>query len=280
MSQASEPNLPKVVLITGASSGFGHRTAQKLLQKGFIVYPAARRVEKMQDLADDGAHVLQMDVTQDEEVKNGIARVIAEQGRIDVLINNAGYGAYGAIEETPIGEVQYQFDVNVFGYGRLIQAVLPHMRDKRDGRIINVASLVSHLSTPIIGWYAATKHAVDAMSDALRMEVKSLGIDVVLIEPGAVKTGFEDVAFAKLDAAPHADDYRGFVEGFRNYASRMYKRSPGPDGTAEAIVRATTARRPRVRYRTTRDSKLLAPLSSLMPDWISDWITIRQLSDR
>ncbi len=273
----NKPLMEKVVLITGASSGFGHRTAEKLLERDFIVYPAARRVEMMQDLADQGATPLKMDVTNDEEVRAGVARILTEQGRVDVLVNNAGYGAYGAIEETPIEEVEYQFDVNVFGYGRLIQAVLPSMRERRSGRIINVASLVSHLSTPIIGWYAATKHAVDAMSDALRMEVKKLGIDVVLIEPGAVKTGFEEVAFTKLDAAPHADDYRGFVNGFRNYAARMYKRSPGPDGTADAIVRAITARRPKVRYRTTSDSKFLAPLSTLTPDRISDWLTVRQL---
>lgn len=250
----------KVVLITGTASGFGKATAQKLIEKGYIVYGGDIQVEANKYLDKIGGHALVMDVTKDEQVKNGVQKVIDEQGRIDVLINNAGYGSYATIENIDMDELKHQFDVNVFGYARLQQAVLPHMRKQRSGRIINVSSLVGEVSVPILGWYAATKHAIEGMSDALRQEVKQFNIDVVKIQPGAVNTGFDEVALAKLEASHVPDDYKSLVENFDAMAKQMYARVEGPDGTANFIVEAVEAEIPETEYRTTADARSLMEL--------------------
>lgn len=267
----------KTALITGGSAGFGKCVAEKLLHRGYTVYACARRVELMRDLADGGAHVLHMDVTDDASVAEGVERIMAEQGRIDILLNNAGYGSYGAVECVPLSEVKRQFDVNVFGAARLNQAVLPHMRAARSGRIINVSSVTGLLATPVIGWYAATKHALEGMSDALRVEVRKHGIHVVLIEPGVVKTCFDEVAFETLDRVNHPEDYRGMVRTFRYHAEGMYTRGQGPERTAETIIRAMEARRPRARYRTTYDGKLLPWAKRLLGTRVCDWVLSSQL---
>lgn len=266
-----------IVLITGASAGFGKLVAEKLLEKGYTVYAAARRVERMQDLEAKGAHVMHMDVTDTDSVRAGVARILDEQQRLDVLFNNAGYGSYGTIEDVPLEEIQRQYDVNVFGMGRLIQAVLPQMRKQGSGRIINTSSVVGHVSTAVIGWYASTKHAVEAFSDALRMEVKPLGIDVVVIEPGAVKTEFDEVAFATLDSLNHAEDYKPLVAGFRKYTGKLYSQSPGPESTARAVVKAIEAKKPKTRYATTMDAKLLPRVKRLLTDKLFDKIVLSQM---
>ncbi len=267
----------KTVLITGASAGFGKLVAEKLLAKGYTVYAAARRVERMQDLEAKGAHVMHMDVTDNDSVKAGVARVLEEQQRLDVLFNNAGYGSYGTIEDVPLEEIQRQYDVNVFGMGRLIQAVLPQMRKQRAGRIINTSSVVGQMSTAVVGWYASTKHAVEAFSDALRMEVKPLGIDVVVIEPGAVKTEFDEVAFGTLDSLEHAEDYKPLVAGFRKYTGGMYAKCPGPEGTAKAVIKAIEAKNPKTRYATTLDAKLLPRVKRLLTDKLFDKVVLSQM---
>ena len=267
----------KVILITGASAGFGKHVAARLLDEGCIVYAAARRVEKMLDIEANGAHILKMDVTVTASVDAGVAKVIKEQGRIDVLFNNAGYGSYGAIECIPLEEVQRQYDVNVFGIARMLKVVLPYMRKKRSGLIINMASAVGHVSAPILGWYASTKHPVEGLSDALRMEVKHLGIKVVLIEPGAVKTEFGDVALATLDKINHPDDYKSTVQAFRTFCENKYKRSPGPKSTADAVLMAIKAERPKARYATTIDAKVLPKVKRLLGDRLFDKSFLRQL---
>jgi short-subunit dehydrogenase len=254
----------QVILITGASAGFGRLTAEKLLAEGHIVYAAARRVEKMLDLEASGAVILEMDVTDDQAVEAGVDKLIAEQGRIDVLVNNAGYGSYGMVECVPMEEIKHQFDVNVFGYGRLIQAVLPHMRARKQGKIINVASIVSHVSAPLLGWYVATKHAIKGMTEALRMEVKQFDIEVVQIEPGAVKTEFDEVSFATLEKVEHPEDYRTLLDGMHQALVNMYKTCPGPESTANAIVRAIKARQPNAVYRTTMDARILPLVRALV----------------
>ena len=256
----------KVVLITGTASGFGKATAEKLVEKGYIVYGGDIQVEANQYLDKIGGHALVMDVTKYEQVKSGVQKVINEQGRIDILINNAGYGSYATIENIDIDELKYQFDVNVFGYARLQQAVLPHMRKQKSGRIINVSSVVGEVSTPILGWYAATKHSVEAMSDALRMEVKPFNIDVVKIQPGAVNTGFDEVAFAKMDASNIPDDYKPMADEFKTYMVDSYSKVEGPEGTADYIVKAVEAKKPKTEYRTTSDARLLMKIK----DWRSE----------
>lgn len=267
----------KTVLITGASSGFGKRVAERLLNEGYTVYAAARGVDKMSDLEVKGAHILKMDVTDSSSVDTGVERVIREQGRVDVLFNNAGYGSYGTIECIPLEEIKIQYDVNVLGMARLIRAVLPHMRDQKSGLIINTASIVGHVSLPVLGWYASTKHAVEGMSDALRMEVKNLGIDVVIIEPGAVRTGFDRVASSTLDRLDHPEDYQPLVKAFRRFSENMYAKAPGPDSTADAVVKAIKARRPRTRYATTRDARILPRVRRWFGDRLFDRILLSRL---
>jgi short-subunit dehydrogenase len=266
----------KTVLITGASSGFGKRVAEKLLDEGYTIYAAARRVETMIDIEAKGAHILRMDVTDNKSVEVGVDQVIKEQGRIDVLFNNAGYGSYGIIECVPIEEIQHQFDVNVFGMARLIKAVLPRMREQRNGLIINTASSVGRFSSAVLGWYASTKYAIEGMSDALRMEVKPFGIDVVVIEPGVVKTEFGRVALAALDKIEQPEDYKTLVLASKKYLENMYAKSPGPESTADAVLKAIKAKRPKTRYATTTDAKLLPIVRQWIGDRLFDSLILHQ----
>ncbi len=231
----------------------------------------------MEDLQARGARLLAMDVTDDGSVQSGVAQIIDEQGHIDVLFNNAGYGSYGAVECVPLEEIRHQYDVNVFGVARLIQAVLPHMRQKRQGRIINMASLVGRLSTPMLGWYASTKHAIEGMSDALRMEVRQFGIDVVVIEPGPVQTEFETVATASFERIDHPADYRAMATVFQKYNRELYAKAPGPAGTVNAVLAAIEARRPRRRYATTRLAKIAPFLRRWLGDGFFDWAMLNSL---
>ena len=260
----------KTVLITGASSGFGRRVTEKLLAEGYIVYAAARRIEKMRDIEAKGARLLKMDVTDTASVNAGVARIIEEQKQIDVLFNNAGYGSYGAIECVPLEEIQRQYEVNVFGMARMIKAVLPYMRERKSGLIINTSSVVGKVSMPILGWYASTKHAVEAISDALRMEVKHLGIHVVVIEPGPVRTEFEETAFLTLDKLVQPEGYRSLAATFKRYSENMYAKAPGPDSTADAVVTAIKANRPKCRYPTTIMAKVLLKVKWLFGDRLLD----------
>lgn len=256
----------KVVLITGTASGFGKATAERLVEKGYIVYGGDIQVEANLYLNDIGGHALVMDVTSDEQVNAGVKKVIDEQGRIDVLINNAGYGSYSTIENIDMDELHHQFDVNVFGYARLQKAVLPYMRAQKSGRIIVTSSVVGHVSTAYAGWYASTKHAVEAMADALRMEVQHLGIDVVKIKPGAVDTGFENVAFEKLDAAEVADDYKELQRQFTLAMKDIYSECEGPENTADIIVKAVEKKKPKTTYKTTSDAKMMIFMESLLSE--------------
>lgn len=240
-----------VAIVTGASSGIGESTCYALRRNGFHVYAAARRVEQMQPLASAGIQVERVDVTDDGSMVALVDRVVSAAGRIDVLVNNAGYGSYGALEDVAMDEARRQFDVNVFGLARLTQLVLPHLRARRSGRIINMSSMGGKIHEPLGGWYHATKFAVEGLSDSLRMELAPFGIHVVVIEPGAIKTEWAGIAAEHVRAVsadgPYAQQARG-VAAVLDAASRPGTRGSSPDVVAEAVVKAATARRPRTRY--------------------------------
>ena len=240
----------RTALVTGASSGIGQDTARKLQALGYTVYGAARRTDRLRALAADGIHPLPMDVTDDASMSAGVDRILEETGRIDVLVNNAGYGSFGAIEDVPMDEARRQFEVNVFGLARLTQLVAPHMRAQGSGTIINISSMGGKLTTPLGGWYHATKYAVEALSDALRMELRPFGIDVVVVEPGCIRTAWWAIAADHLKAtasgSAYADQIRA-VAGTMRSESNQRRYSP-PEVIARTIGKIVTARRPRTRY--------------------------------
>ncbi len=188
----------KTALVTGASSGIGKSTVEMLLNAGVRVYAAARRLEKMKDLEENGALTVKMDITDKDSMKEIIDRILNREGSIDILINNAGYGSYGANEDVPIDEGRRQWEVNIFGPASLIQMVLPGMRENRYGKIINISSIGGKIYTPFGGWYHATKHALEGLTDCLRLEVAPFGIDAVIIEPGGIATDWGVIAADNL----------------------------------------------------------------------------------
>ena len=240
----------KVILITGASSGIGFDAAHALAKQGHRVYAAARRVELMEALKADGIHVIRMDVTDEVSLKQGVEAVIQAEGRIDVLVNNAGYGFFGAIETVPLEEARRQLEVNVFGLARLTQLVLPYMREQGSGRIINTSSIAGKMVFYMGGWYNVTKYSVEAFSDALRMEMKPFGIDVVMIEPGAIKTDWGLIAARHLKESSLGTAYEESGTQWANNMDWFYKTNllSQPAVITKAICRAVNSRRPRARY--------------------------------
>ena len=194
----------KVALVTGASAGIGEATARALLAEGYRVFAGARRIERMAALADAGATLLKLDLTDDASIVGAVEAIKADAGCLDVLVNNAGYGSYGALEDVPLAEARRQFDVNVFGLARLSQLALPLMRAQKSGKIVNVSSIGGKVWEPMGSWYHATKFAVEGLSDSLRVEVERFGIDVIVIEPGAIKTEWAGIAAQGLRRASTA----------------------------------------------------------------------------
>ena len=239
-----------VALVTGASSGIGRATAQRLAALGFTVHAAARRVERMSDLADHGIHVESLDVTDDGSMVTVVDKIVSEHGRIDILVNNAGYGSYGAVEDVPIAEARRQFDVNVFGLARLTQLVLPHMRAQRDGYIVNISSMGGKIWEPLGGWYHAAKFAVEGLSDCLRAEVAEFGIKVVVVEPGSITSEWATISADNVEAISADTPYRGqaklIARGLRKSDTSFL--ASEPEVVAEAIGKAVQRAKPRTRY--------------------------------
>lgn len=247
-SKIKEMNKNKVALVTGASSGIGKETARLLTAAGFKVYAAARRTDRMGDLISSNIDLLAMDVTDDDSIQNGINTIITQMGRIDVLVNNAGYGSYGALEDVPMEEARYQFEVNVFGLARLTQLVLPYMRAQRSGKIINVSSIGGKIGEPHGSWYHATKFAVEGLSDSLRMELKEFGIDVVVVEPGAIKTEWASIARDKMLQTSGNTAYAALAHKHSAMFAKADKMGSDPVVIAKTIRKAATASRPKTRY--------------------------------
>ncbi len=262
--------MKKVAIVTGASSGIGAETAKLLVKAGFIVYGAARRLDKMQALTADGVKLLQMDVTVDASIVKGVAEVIAAEKRIDILVNNAGYGSYGAVEDVPMSEAKYQFEVNVFGLARLTQLVLPYMREQHSGRIINVSSIGGKIGEPHGAWYHATKYAVEGLSDSLRMELREFGIDVVIIEPGAIKTEWTGIAASNMLKMSGHTAYARLAQKHAKMFDGADKMGSEPIVVAKTIARSATVRRPKTRYATGGGAKMILFLRRVLTDRMFD----------
>lgn len=259
-----------VVLVTGCSSGIGRATAERLAQSGCTVYATARRLESMAGLAEAGCRLLRLDVTDDESMRVAVEEIERAEGAVDALVNNAGYSQSGAIESVPLDVARRQFETNVFGLARLTQLVLPGMRRQGRGRIVNVSSMGGRLTFPGGGWYHASKHALEALSDALRFEVQGFGIQVVVIQPGLIRTSFAEAAVGSIE---HEDGpYAGFNAAVGATTAGAYESGlartlgGGPDAVAKAIEKAVTAKRPRTRYRVTASAGLFMTLRRLLPD--------------
>jgi NAD(P)-dependent dehydrogenase (short-subunit alcohol dehydrogenase family) len=260
----------KAVLITGCSTGIGRATAEHLAAKGHTVYATARRPESIADLEAKGCKTLALDVTDEVSMRAAVDRVVAEEGAVGALVNNAGYSQSGALETLDMADVRRQFETNVFGLLRMSQLCLPGMRDQGWGRIVNMSSMGANFVFPGGGIYHATKYAVDAMSDALRFEVKGFGVDVVIVQPGLIVTEFGETAAA---ATPSEADgpYAKFNTVVAKTTSEAYKGpmaklGAGPEAVAKVVGKAITTSRPRIRYRVTPSAKILLGLNRMVTD--------------
>jgi len=262
--------IKKVILITGASAGMGKEFAKDLLKDGHIVYGAARRVDKMKDIQKLGAKVIEMDVTDEKSMIAGIETIQKAAGRIDVLINNAGFGSFGAIEEVSTADARYQLEVNVFGAARLMQLVIPGMRDQHYGRIINISSMGGKLAMPMAGWYHASKYAIEALSDSLRNEVGQFGIDVVVIEPGAIKSEWGDIAMDHLQNVSGHGAYSKLVSSLLRMNKDMENKLSEPQVISKLVHSAITAKKPKTRYVGGHMAKPFMFMRWLLPDSIFD----------
>ena len=264
----------RAALITGCSSGIGHATAQRLLTDGWKVYATARRPEAIADLAASGATTLALDVTDEASMSAAVQSVVDAEGAVGVLVNNAGYSQSGAIESVPLDEVRRQYETNVFGLIRMCQLVLPGMREQGSGTIINVGSMGGRLTFPGAGIYHSTKYALESISDSLRFEVRGFGVNVVLIEPGLIVTGFGDVASGSATAiaeGPYTDFNRQVAKVTSDaYSGPMSKLGGGPETVAATVSRALKAKRPKARYAVTPSAHLMINQRKVTPDRLWD----------
>ena len=267
------------VLVTGCSSGIGRAAAETLVARGHTVYATARRTETLAELEAAGARVLALDVTSEESMSSAVKTIEAEHGTVGALVNNAGYGEYGTVEETDLDKVRTMFETNVFGLARLTQLVLPAMREAHSGRVVNIGSMGGRFTFPVGGYYHATKYAVEAITDALRNEVRGFGIGVSLIEPGLIRTGFEETALTSDAAATQEHSpYAALLASSASNTTGGYGNpmvATGPEAVAKVIVRAIESRHPRSRYVVTPAARALIATRTLGGDRVWDFM-IRQ----
>jgi NAD(P)-dependent dehydrogenase (short-subunit alcohol dehydrogenase family) len=259
-----------VAIVTGASSGIGEATARRLHDLGYRVYAAARRLDRMSGLAGLGVIAVPTDLTDDAAMVALVDRVIGDTGRIDVLVNNAGYGSYGSLEEVPMVQARRQVEVNLFALARLTQLVIPHMRDRRSGTIVNVSSMGGRFGEPLGGWYHATKFAVEGLSDSIRNELAPFGIDVVVIQPGGIRTEWGGIASAGLLELSGEGPYAEQARRSARVLAAGETAGSSPDVIANAIGRAVTARRPRTRDAVGSGAKPIIFAAWLLPDRLMD----------
>ncbi len=268
------------VLITGGSAGIGMIAARDLAERGYTVYAAARGLEKMEPLKAFGIHPVRMDLTKTDSIKSGLDEIFSLTGDIDILINNAGYGSYGAVEDVPMEEARRQFEVNLFGLAELTKAVLPGMRKKGKGRIINISSIAGRIHTPFASWYHASKHALEGFNSCLRTEVSPYGIKVISIQPGPVRTGWLEISTSNLvknsGRGAYAREVATVCKSFEKIFSIPFA-SASPEKIAGVIVKAATSRKPATRYIAPFGAKLMLLLRWILPDRILDFITRKSI---
>ena len=262
--------MSNVAIITGAGSGFGLGLSHKLATAGWVVYTADNNPEALKQFENSSIKPLPLDVTDAKAVRAAVDKVVKTEGSIDLMVANAGYGNFSSVEETSPEAVRAIFEVNFFGVENCVRAVLPQMRKQRSGRILMTTSVVAHVSLVGLGWYSATKHALKAMSDALRQEVKHLGIKVSTIEPGTSKTGFGAVAFGLLKDSRGISEYDGVMRGLDKWLGGLYRISPGPDKVVNKMFKAATAKRPRPAYPASWDVRVLKFVFYILPRSVVD----------
>jgi NAD(P)-dependent dehydrogenase (short-subunit alcohol dehydrogenase family) len=270
--------MSKVCLITGASSGIGLATALELSRGGHTVYGAARRVGRMDAIREAGGYALQMDARSEADLDRAVATVLEEQGRIDVLVNNAGTVLHGAAEDVPLDVARDQLEVNLLAPARLVQLALPGMRDRRSGTIVNVSSIGGEISLPLGAWYYASKHALEGYSDSLRMEVAPFGVNVVIIQPGIIRTEFEDRTAAQLREYSGRGAYRDMAEAMARRGETGLADGSDPTVVAEAVRDAIEAERPETRYAVGRLAERLLTLNRTLSDREFDALATRSIT--
>lgn len=270
----------KVVLVTGASAGMGKETAKFLGQKGYIVYGVARRIEKMEDLGALGIHTLEMDVTNDQSMVQVVNHIISKDKQIDILINAAGFGSHGALEDVPIEDARYQLEVNVIGLARLTQLILPYMRKNNSGKIINISSVAGKVGGPYSGWYHASKFALEGLSDSLRMEVRQFGIDVIVIQPGSIKSEWGSIAMENLrkTSGNKTSAYKNGALKFANSVEKAEKKASKPEVIVDLIYKAIVSKNPKTRYAGGYMAKAGLFMRKLLPDSLFDKLILSQFS--
>ncbi|MBK6888212.1 MAG: SDR family NAD(P)-dependent oxidoreductase [Tetrasphaera sp.] len=267
------------ILLTGCSTGIGRATADLLVKAGYTVYATARRVDTLDELADAGARVLALDVTDEESMVAAVRAVEADHGRVGTLVNNAGYGEYGPVEEADLASVRRMFETNVFGLARMTQLVLPGMRAAGGGLVVNIGSMGGRLAFPVGGYYHATKFAVEGLTDSLRNEVRAFGVDVVLVEPGAIRTNFEETINSSAAVGNPDSPYADLVARVRRVNSGAYDSrllSVGPDAVARTILKVVEATRPKSRYLVTTSARAMVHARRLGGDRLWDSIVRSQ----
>lgn len=264
--------MKQIALVTGASSGIGQAAAERFAALGFTVYAAARSMDKLQAFATEQIHPIALDVTDDASMQACVRQIMETEGQIDVLVNNAGYGSFGAVEDVPMEEARRQLEVNLFGLARMTQLVVPGMRRRRSGRIINIASMAGRIWVPFGAWYNATKFAVEGFSASLRLELKPYNIGVSIIEPGSIQTPWSDIAVQHLRAASANGAYAAAAEQSAKHLTRVYasRFATQPDVIAKCIIKAATAKNPRPRYLLGFGAKPMVYLQKILGDRVYD----------
>ncbi len=266
----------KVALVTGASSGIGKEIAQSLLKAEFSVIVAARGIDKMSDLKEKGAHPISMNIADEASIQTAVEEIIKTYDGVDVLVNNAGFGCYGTVEETSLVDARYQFEVNLFGLARLTQLLLPKMRERAAGKIINISSMGGKIYTPLGAWYHASKHALEGWSDCLRLELAAFGIDVVIVEPGIIQTEFGSVLMEPMLKRSGKGPYAQLAKNVAKTTEDAYKSDNGssPKVIADVVLKAVKAQKPKTRYVAGKLARPLLFVRKWFGDRIFDWVVM------